>query len=644
VEQVIDNDCKLAARKCLSTCGPGPKLQVLQLYHFEAWNSSEHLFETANRPTVVVFEGSLPSLRDMSLIGVSLPWTQSIYFLRSFRTLELALHAEVIRPSWEHWSQMLRASPGLEKLSLHYSGPRGPLPPVKMRKVVRLLGATNGGVERLGGGGGMEADHTGAGGRYGERGIMTDEAGGSAPEEGEEEDPTEKIQLPLLSELSLTELEPAYLVLLFRHLIMPAVTSLSLDLTSGDCSAFTDYLAGRPVVDPTTPTTAPTAFNNQHQDQHVQQQPGNQYNTRQRRSSARAISPTSPGAGSSSSTSPSPSSLSPAIFPQLKQLRLTGLRCQARSLLHVLRSHPQLEVLEIDFGVVPAGWDVLTGTYARKNGFLVSSPVYHSHPHSYPPLYDSPVAGVETKKRSNGPPSSSLSSTSAAATAAAAVPTMKPVPLQSELFLPHLRTVQVAGLPAEEYYRSTTNTTSAIHSTIGDSSSTVNGGLQPQLHRRVSSPLSPRSPSSYNNPYHAYEEPMMMPRTLEEALVACLARLMSALPLVERWSVLVRPEVDMGDVEKFIVDRGLLEVDEEDGETDEVMGGGERRKRRRTVRVERQEEEPRDDDDDDTGSSDEEEEVEEESEGEEVEEEEDEFGIGDHDDNGEGDVAGNPAS
>jgi hypothetical protein len=121
--KIRDNECKLEARRALSTCGPAPLLETLQLYHFEDYGTAQNLYLATYRPPVVVFHNTVPKLRNVSLIGVNLPWLKSPY-LMNLHKLELALHPDNIRPPYDTWDRMLRLSPQLQSLSLHYSGPR----------------------------------------------------------------------------------------------------------------------------------------------------------------------------------------------------------------------------------------------------------------------------------------------------------------------------------------------------------------------------------------------------------------------------------------------------------------------------------------------------------------------------------------
>ncbi|KAK7048557.1 F-box domain-containing protein [Favolaschia claudopus] len=171
--KVRANDCKLIARQELSTCGPAPRLETLQLYHFEDYRTNTDLYIATYRPPVEIFDNSLPALRNVSLIGVNLPWARAPY-LQQLHTLELALHPDNIRPPFQAWDKMLRRSPLLRRLHLHYSGPRA-------------------------------AD-----------------------------DHSSRICMPALEDLELTDLDPDHLTRLLHTLELPRLATLSLDLPEQD--------------------------------------------------------------------------------------------------------------------------------------------------------------------------------------------------------------------------------------------------------------------------------------------------------------------------------------------------------------------------------------------------------------------------
>ena len=190
--KICDNKCKGQARQFLSTCGPAPNLETLQLYHFEDYRTSQRLYLATYRPPVVVFSNSLPCLKNVSLIGVNLPWADSPYLV-NLHHLELALHLDNIRPPYKWWDRMLRFSPDLKRLSLHYSGPR--------------------------------------------------KATGDPTFVWPRSDTEDKIQLDSLWELSLTDLDSDYLCNLFQHLILPAVKTIILDLPEQNFTPFIEMIA-----------------------------------------------------------------------------------------------------------------------------------------------------------------------------------------------------------------------------------------------------------------------------------------------------------------------------------------------------------------------------------------------------------------
>lgn len=284
--KVRDNECKGAARQHLSTCGPAPNLETLQLYHFEDYRTSQNLYLATYRPPVMVFNNSLPRLRNVSLIGVNLPWAQSPY-LAHLHNLELALHPENIRPPYEYWDHMLRNSPELQTLSLHYSGPR----------------VENGDTKLVW--------------------------------------PTtrERIYIETLQNLSLTDLDPDYLCLLMERLILPGVTKLSLDLPDQDFTPFIELIAGAkpPILSgdlissslashssPSTPSTlSPSSPSN-------------------------GLSPVS--ATSTLSTSYlSLTHLPLPVLAKLETLIITALECNTDSLRAFLRPLEGLKTLEVHF-------------------------------------------------------------------------------------------------------------------------------------------------------------------------------------------------------------------------------------------------------------------------------------------------------
>lgn len=211
--QVRDANCKLVARRYLSTCGPAPSLFTLQLFHFEDYRTPRNLYLATYKPPVVIFKNHLPNLRNVSLIGVNLPWTlaNASFRLERLEQLEMALHSDNIRPPYDYWESMLRKSPFLKSLSIHYSGPRAstlPLPP-------HLTPSSQKPLEL---------------------------------EDRKKEQTDDIIHLPHLTYLSLTDLDdPTYACAIFSRLSCPMVENLKLcrmDSEEVDWGAFVGCLAG----------------------------------------------------------------------------------------------------------------------------------------------------------------------------------------------------------------------------------------------------------------------------------------------------------------------------------------------------------------------------------------------------------------
>ncbi|THV03019.1 hypothetical protein K435DRAFT_748432 [Dendrothele bispora CBS 962.96] len=127
--QVRDRHSKEVARGVLGSGKPAPRLEILQLYHFEGHGTPQDFDEVNRRPEpVTCFGNDLPKLKHLSLIGVSLPWdpSRSSYLYQgTLQSLELALHADQIRPSYDVWQNILDANANLlMRLSVKYSGPK----------------------------------------------------------------------------------------------------------------------------------------------------------------------------------------------------------------------------------------------------------------------------------------------------------------------------------------------------------------------------------------------------------------------------------------------------------------------------------------------------------------------------------------
>ncbi|KAJ4482304.1 hypothetical protein J3R30DRAFT_3458315 [Lentinula aciculospora] len=191
--RVRDNTCKKVARDALGrNCGRAPNLEALQLYHFEDYNNVDELIEATIRDPVICFANDVPKLKYLSLIGVNLPWAQTPY-LEGLNSLELALHPDKIRPPYEYWDSMLRRSPDLRKLILHYSGPKE---------------------------------------RWDEEGSPDLAFAWQGDDLWRFDLPSDKIILDKLELLSLTDMDAPYLTRILERVYLPSVQRLVLELTS----------------------------------------------------------------------------------------------------------------------------------------------------------------------------------------------------------------------------------------------------------------------------------------------------------------------------------------------------------------------------------------------------------------------------
>ena len=174
----------------LASIPSAPSLEVLQLYHYGEEDEEEYdHFKPAHLrdPFPVLFSGQAPKLTHIALWGVHIAWSDTKNtFLRNLKDLELAYHAEDVRPSWEDFRNILVASPGLDTLSLCLSGPNGMPSKWHSEGLIELAGLKN---------------------------------------------------------LVLAYHTPPYISSLIQHFHMPNVTSLSLDFESDDFSAFAAQLA-----------------------------------------------------------------------------------------------------------------------------------------------------------------------------------------------------------------------------------------------------------------------------------------------------------------------------------------------------------------------------------------------------------------
>jgi hypothetical protein len=188
--QVEDYTDMQLVTNALSSLSCAPALEVLQLYHYgeEDEEDNDHFQPSHLRtPFPVLFSGDAPKLTHIALWGVHIDWSHANNtFLKNLKDLELAYHAEDVRPSWEEFQHIIVGSPELDTLSLCASGPSG------------------------------------------------------QPSEWHSESP---IELAGLKNLVLAFHTPTYISPLIKLLHMPNVTSLALDFEADDFSAFAKQLA-----------------------------------------------------------------------------------------------------------------------------------------------------------------------------------------------------------------------------------------------------------------------------------------------------------------------------------------------------------------------------------------------------------------
>lgn len=279
--KVRDLACKASARSVLSSCGPAPHLETLHLWHIENWGTPERLYTAIGPPPVVVFDQELPMLKNIILTGVNLPWTHSS-FLHNLTVVQFALHSDDVRMPYDLWRTMLMESPHLEKLSLHYSGPRF----------------------------------------------------------GTGDWPDDQIRLPGLKEVELTNMDPVYLLALFRRLDAPHVKQLrlELDLPDQDFTSFVQLL-----VDPT-----------EGQEEETEEAAWGDSASVDANLDANQAPPADGDGGRGSSSSPSRSRRGPC-FPSLDTLSVCALQCTPHSWKSLLQSSRKLVHFEADFARMSEG-------------------------------------------------------------------------------------------------------------------------------------------------------------------------------------------------------------------------------------------------------------------------------------------------
>ncbi|KAJ4000408.1 hypothetical protein F5050DRAFT_1731399 [Lentinula boryana] len=108
-----------------SKCSSAPLLEVLEMYHYEDCEEFQVFTPPELNTRFMIFGGIAPKLKSVALWGVHIDWDASLPLLNDLRDLEIAYHAEDVRPSFQTFSNIITSSPELESLSLCLSGPAG---------------------------------------------------------------------------------------------------------------------------------------------------------------------------------------------------------------------------------------------------------------------------------------------------------------------------------------------------------------------------------------------------------------------------------------------------------------------------------------------------------------------------------------
>lgn len=108
-------------------CDAAPEMETLELGHYEDRDEYEQFVPVEYIEPFRVFGSNMPKLKDLTLWGIHLDWEGSLPIFGCLTSLELAFHAKDVRPTYDTFSQMLKASSRLSTLSLALSGPADPI-------------------------------------------------------------------------------------------------------------------------------------------------------------------------------------------------------------------------------------------------------------------------------------------------------------------------------------------------------------------------------------------------------------------------------------------------------------------------------------------------------------------------------------
>ncbi|KAI0269814.1 hypothetical protein BC834DRAFT_1014196 [Gloeopeniophorella convolvens] len=162
----------------LASVPAAPQLQALRLYHYDDNEDYAHFSPAHLRAPFAPFGGAAPALVQLALWGVHVDWA-ACAFLEGLEELELAYHAQDVRPPYDVFVRALQRSPALHILTLCASGPAG------------------------------------------------------EPEDW----PTDVVELPSVKHLVLAFIDPPHAGALLRRLVFPGLTSLALDFEAEDYGA-----------------------------------------------------------------------------------------------------------------------------------------------------------------------------------------------------------------------------------------------------------------------------------------------------------------------------------------------------------------------------------------------------------------------
>ncbi|KIY46548.1 hypothetical protein FISHEDRAFT_47130 [Fistulina hepatica ATCC 64428] len=116
-------DHMYVALERLAQCPSAPELETLMLSHYEDCEEFSEFVPKDLAKAFVLFGGNAPKLKSITLWGVHVDWDGCASMFKDLHDLELAYHAEDVRPLLPTFLNMLRSSPELHNLSLCMSGP-----------------------------------------------------------------------------------------------------------------------------------------------------------------------------------------------------------------------------------------------------------------------------------------------------------------------------------------------------------------------------------------------------------------------------------------------------------------------------------------------------------------------------------------